>query len=203
MAFDSTQLIDIKRISADGDGTITVAFPDDKQVERRQRARKMFIKDLGRGVTDTEVQTNEDVDLQILNEIKREGPDVDGAEAGAILDRITEVDVIDVVREGPAFRVSLKVPGIVTEHLVRIPTQRQIMEQRRNGTKVLSLPFGRKEVRINFGPSAELYDALCNERTGYAAGSSIPLGHKVAAVNGAITALEREITAESEDPENF
>lgn len=201
--FDAARLIDVRILSAEADKTLTVQFPSDDQIQRRQRARKMVIKDLGRGVTDTDITPNEDVDLQIVNEIRREGPEVDGAEAAYVLDLVTDVEVVDVEREGPTFRVHVKVPGTVTEHVVRIPSQREIMEQRRNGTKILNLPFGRKEIKINLQASANLYDKLCSEREGYKEGSAVPMGHKVAAVNAAITALEREISREAEDVSDF
>jgi hypothetical protein len=201
--FNPQQPITLRLISADGDRSVTVSFPTDEQLERRQRGRKLIIKDLGRGMTDTDIRTNEELDLEIMSEIKREGVEIDGAEAISILDRLQESEVVDVEREGSCYRIHLRVPGIVTEHLLRIPTQREIMDQRRQAIRVISLPHGRREIRTNLKASAELYASLCTERVGYAEGTATPVTHRAAAVNAAISELEREIAQEAQSPEDF
>lgn len=200
--FDASQEVDIRIPTAEGTKHVKVRFPTDEEIERRQRLRKVFIKDLGRGQSETSIPSDES-DLQLFQAIRLEGDDLDAHEASLVIQQLTMAEAFDAQREGNAFRVSLRVPGTETEHLLKIPTQRQIMEFRRNSTRVINLPFGRKEIRINFGPARELYDSLNQERTGYADGSTIPLAHKVSAVQAAIQALEYELAAESEDPANF
>lgn len=201
--FDVNQEIDIKLVTGEGDKAIKMRFPSDEQMERRQRGRKIFIKDLGRGATEADGVPNHDLDAQIVAELKIDGDDLDPYESTYALDTLTEADATDAQREGSAFRIFMKVPGAQTEHVLSIPTQKQLMEYRRLKNRVISLPFGRKELRLNLNIPGDLYKELCSERKGYVEKSSIPLSHRICAVEALVQAYDREVRNEQEDPANF
>ena len=57
--------------------TVIVAWPTDQQWIRRQRSRVISIRSLGRGMTETKVEPDEDVSLAIYNQIRVAGsPDL-------------------------------------------------------------------------------------------------------------------------------
>jgi hypothetical protein len=180
---------------------VEVHYPSDKQLDRLKQATKVLIKDLGRGKQETTTSKQEGFDGKLLNEIREPGPDVDEAEATYIIDVVTQSVVIDIKREGPAYRVFLSVPGdVVTEHALRLPTQGQIVDHRRASAKFISLPLGMREFRVNYGHAAHLYDELCEETSGYADGTKVPLNHKSAVIDATFDQIERDLAvAASED----
>ena len=60
----------------------------------------------------------------------------------------------DVVPEAGAFRVSMRVPGGLTAHLLRMPSAKDVIEYRRGFARVLDLPFNKQELTINLAPPA-------------------------------------------------
>src|SRR5579875_2029600 len=115
--FDPAQKLDVLVPSPEGTKKVTVSHISDEQFQRRKRSQKVILKELSRGASETEITPNESVDLQILAEIRESGADLDGAEAGLVLDRISEAEATDAEREGPAFRVTVRVPGAITTHV--------------------------------------------------------------------------------------
>lgn len=180
-----------------------------------------MIKDLGRNTNETNVTVDEKVDAKILGEIMVSGDEIeDAADAGYVLDQISTVEVLDSRRESSEIRVFLKVLGGITfedgkgntvakaiqlpvEHLLRIPSQRQINEYRRSNSRIIQLPHNVRELRLIMDPAGPLYDALKSETLGYAPGSAIPLSHKYQVVSELLAALDREMSGEAIDPENF
>lgn len=198
--FDSNRQIDVKLSTPDGPKVITVKFPTDVQIESRQRARQILIKDLGRGEQENQTIENEQADERLVSELKTGGEGTDGAEASAILDRITEAEVTDVEREGSSFRVSVRVPGSTTEHVLRVPTTGQRRDYRRRFSSIITMPYGRKRIKIHLSAGGDLYDELMTAAEGYTEGSAIPINHKAQAVAAVIQELAREESAEGEDP---
>jgi hypothetical protein len=178
---------------------IEVHYPNDKQLERFKGSIKVLIKDLGRGKQETTTVRQEGFDAKLLEELREPGEPVDSAEATYILERITEAIVTDVQREGPAYRVFVHVPGALTEHVLKLPTQGQIVEHRRASAKYVTLPFSMREFRINYGHAASLYEELCEETVGYAQGTKVPINHKSVAIDAALDAIERDLATESSE----
>ena len=195
--FDSQKEIRAQLRSAEGTRTVTVRFPTDEEWIERQRRRKIIIKQLGRGVSETTIPNAEEVDAALFRKIRTdEGEEVDAYEASRIIEQLSQAEVDDVVAEAGAFRVVLRVPGGTTVHLLRMPSAKDVIEYRRNFARILDLPFNRQELTVNLAAAAELYRKLCQSTEGYA--GTVPIIHQAVAVKAAIDALEAGF--EGQDP---
>lgn len=187
--FDASQPIQVKVRTADGIKTLRVRFPTDEEWVERQRRRKLVIKHLGRGVTETVVSGGEEADAELLARIREgEGPEVDPYEASRIIEQLAQADVDEVAHEGDTFRVVLRVLGGTTAHLLRMPSAKDVIEYRRRFARVLDLPYGKQELRVNLEAAGELYRKLAVSTEGYA--GTVPIVHQAVAVKAAIDELE-------------
>ena len=64
--FDAKRPITINLRAPGGVKTVRVRFPSDEEWIGRQRRRKVLVKQLGRGVSETTVANSEDVDAELL-----------------------------------------------------------------------------------------------------------------------------------------
>lgn len=198
--FDTSRQVEIKLQSAEGTKAITVRFPTDEEWVERQRRRKVIIKQLGRGVSETVVPDSQDTDAALLAKIRvGEGPEVDGFEATRILEQLSQADVDDVIPEAGAFRVLVRVPGGITAHVLRMPSAKDVIEYRRAFARILDLPFNKQELTVNLSAAGDLYKKLCQETEGYA--GAVPIIHQAVAVKAAIDALDAGF--EVDRPANF
>jgi hypothetical protein len=200
VVFDATRPVAVNLRTPDGVKTVRVRFPSDQEWTERQRRRKVLIKQLGRGTSETSVPNSEEVDAALLAKVRtEEEPAVDAFEATRVLDHLALADVDDVAPAGGAYRVALRVLGGTTAHLLRVPSAKQITEYRRGFVRVLDLPFNRQELTVNLAAAASLYEALVTATEGYA--GAAPIIHKAAVVKAAIDALEAAF--EEDRGENF
>lgn len=187
--FDSKEIIEVQLRTPEGTKVVPVRFPTDEEWIERQRRRKALVKQLGRGASETTFPNGEEVDADLVARIRTDpAPEIDVFEAARVLEQISQVEVDDVVPEGDAFRVTLRVPGVITSHLMRTPSQKDVIEYRRGFARVIELQYGRQEVRINIAPAGPLYKKLLVSNEGYA--SEVPIIHQTVAVKAAIDALE-------------
>ena len=150
--FDATRPVALQLRTPAGVKTVKIRFPTDEEWTERQRRRKIIIKQLGRGISETVIPHSEDVDAALFAKIRAgEGPEVDPFEASRILEQLSQADVDDVVPEAGAFRVVLRVPGGLTEHVVRMPSAKDVIDYRRGFARVLDLPFNKQELTVNLG----------------------------------------------------
>jgi len=198
--FDATRQVEIQLRSAEGTKTIKIRFPTDEEWTERQRRRKIVIKQLGRGISETVIPSSEDVDAVLFAKIRvEESPEVDAFEASRIIEQLSQADVDDVVPEAGAFRVSLRVPGGLTAHVLRMPSAKDVIEYRRGFARVLDLPFNKQELTINLAAASALYEKLKQSTEGYA--GAVPIIHQAVAVKAAIDALEAGF--QEDRPANF
>lgn len=187
--FDATRPVAINLRTPECLKTIKVRFPSDAEWTERQRRRKVIIKQLGRGVSETTVANAEDGDAALLAKIREgEEPPVDAFEANRIIDQLSQAEVDDVVQAGDTFRVSTRVLGGVTSHILKMPSAKDIFEYRRSFARILDLPFNRQELTINLAAAGALYKRLSQGAEGYA--GEVPVIHQAVAVKAAIDALE-------------
>ena len=187
--FDSARQLEIQLRSAEGASTVKVRFPTDEEWIERQRRRKIIIKQLGRGVSETTIPNAEEVDADLFRKIRLdEGDEVDAYEASRIIEQLGLAEVDDVVPEGAAFRVLLRVPGGTTAHVLRMPSAKDVIEYRRSFARILDLPFNRQELTVNLGAAGTLYQKLVQATEGYA--GAAPIIHQAVAVKAAIDALD-------------
>jgi hypothetical protein len=168
---------------------VRVRFPSDEEWTERQRRRKVVIKQLGRGVSETIIGNAEDADAALLARIRDgEGPEIDPFEASRVIEQLSQADVDDVVQEGDAFRVTLRVLGGTVTHLLKMPSAKDVFDYRRGFARVLDLPYNRQELIINLAPAATLFKKLLQSSEGYA--GDVPVIHQAVAVKAAIDALD-------------
>lgn len=200
--FDASRPIAVKLLTEAGPKTISVRFPTDEEWIERQRKRKLMIKQLGRGMSETVVPDSHEIDAALFAKIRLDaddGPPVDPYEASRIIEQLSQADVDDVQPEAGGFRVSLRILGGTTVHILRMPSAKDVLEYRRGFARVVDLPFNRQELTINLAPAAALYKKLVQSTEGYA--GDVPIIHQVVAVRAAIDALDAALHAEA-DP-NF
>jgi hypothetical protein len=187
--FDAARPITVNLRTPGGVKTVRVRFPSDEEWADRQRRRKVLIKQLGRGVSETTVANGEDVDAALLAKIREgEGPDVDPFEAMKVMEQLSQADVDDVVTAGDSFRVTLRVLGGTATHVLKMPSAKDVFDYRRGFARVLDLPYNRQELTINLAAAGALYKRLLETTDGYA--GDVPLIHQAVAVKAAIDALD-------------
>lgn len=186
--FDATKPIAMNLRAPEGVKTIRVRFPSDDDWIERQRRRKVIIKQLGRGVSETIISGGEDADAALLAKIREGDGEVDPFEANRIVEQLSQAEVDDVVQTGDSFRVTLRVLGGTVTHLLRMPSAKDVFEYRRGFARVLDLPYNRQELTINLGAAGALYKKLIAATEGYA--GEAPIIHQAVAVKAAIDALD-------------
>lgn len=199
-AFDGSRPVTVNLRTPDGMKTIRVRFPTDDEWIERQRKRKVIVKQLGRGVSETTIPDSQDVDGALLAKIRvgeDEGPVVDPFEASRVIEQLSQAEVDDVASIGDGFRVTLRVLGGTITHELRMPSAKDVFEYRRGFARVLDLPYNRQELVINLAPAATLFKKLIQSSVGYA--GDVPIIHQAVAVKAAIDALDA-VFQETGDP---
>ena len=166
-------------------GSLEVKFPTDEQWKARQKQRRIIVRSLGRGQSQTEVSGGEDFDLALLGEISGGADGVDAAEAALILNQLQWTNVDDVVRQDGGFLVTLRSSwGSIVEYLLVGLTAKQVAAYRRASVTLIDLPHGQQQIKTNMQPAADLFDALCPAHKG------IPIVHKVPVVSAVVGELD-------------
>jgi len=187
--FDATRPVAIQLRGPDGVKTVRTRFPTDDEWAERQRRRKIIVKQLGRQISETTVPHNEEIDAALLAKIRAEdSPEVDAFEAQKVIEQLATCDVDDVVMADNAFRVSLRVLGGMTAHIIKMPSAKDVNQYRTGFARVLDLPFGRQELTVNVRAAGDLYKKLIDTTEGYA--GDVPIIHQAVAVKAAIDALD-------------
>ncbi len=198
--FDVKQPITIHLLTPEGVKPVRVRFPSDDEWIERQKKRKVIVKQLGRGVSETTIPDSAEADAALLAKIRlaeEDAPEVDAFEASRIIEQLSHADVDDVAQAGDGFRVTLRVLGGTASHVLRMPSAKDVFEYRRSFARVLDLPYNRQELIINLAPAAALYKKLVESTEGYA--GEVPVIHQAVAVKAAIDALDGAFE-ESSDP---
>ena len=105
-----------------------------------------------------------------------------------MVEQLSTAEVDDVVSEGDSFRVTTRVLGGSTTHILNMPSAKDVFDYRRGFARVLDLPFGKQELTINISPAGVLYKKLVVSTEGYA--GDVPIIHQAIAVKAAIDAMD-------------
>ncbi len=189
--FDSGRVVALKLNSPGGIKTVRVRFPSDEQWIARQRHRKVVVKNLGRGMSETTVAGGEEVDAALVakTRVEEENPaEVDAFEAARIVEQLSQAEVDDVVPEGGSFRVITRVLGGTTAHLLKMPSAKDVFEYWRGFLRSIDLPYGKQEITVNLPAAGILYKKLSEATEGYA--GAVPIIHQAVAVKAAVDALD-------------
>ena len=187
--FDATRPVAINLRGPDGVKTVRVRFPTDEEWAERQRRRKVIVKQLGRGISETTTPSGEDIDAAMLAKIRtEEEPQVDAYEAQKVVEQLAICEVDDVVLAGDAYRVSLRVLGATTTVLLKMPSAKDVSEYRHGFARILDMQFSRTQLTINLRAGGDLFKKLVEATEGYA--GDVPIIHQAVAVKAAIDALD-------------
>jgi len=108
-----------------------------------------------------------------------------------LIEELAACDVDDVVPVSEGFRVTMRVLGGMTTHVMKTPSAKDVFEYRRGFVRVLDLPFGRQEMTVNIAAVAAFYERLAVSSEGYAGDPPVvPVIHQAVAVRAAIDALD-------------
>jgi len=200
--FDATRPVAMQLRTPAGVKTVRVRFPSDEEWIERQRKRKVIVKQLGRGISETLIPNSEEVDATLLGKIRvpdENAPEVDPFEASRIIEQLSQAEVDDVIQTGDSFRITLRVLGGAVAHTLAMPSAKDVFEYRRAFARILDLPFNKQELTINLAAAGTLYKKLARSVEGYA--GEVPIIHQAVAVKAAIDALDAAFQ-EDRDP-NF
>jgi hypothetical protein len=189
--FDAKQPITIHLRTPEGVKPIRVRFPTDEEWIDRQKKRKVIVKQLGRGVSETTIPDSAEADAALLAQIRvpeENAPEVDAFEASRIIEQLSQAEVDDLQQVGDAFRVTLRVLGGTVAHILKMPSAKDVFEYRRGFARVLDLPYNRQELIINLAPAAALFKKLLESSEGYS--GEVPIIHQAVAIKAAIDALD-------------
>ncbi len=174
-------------------------FPSDEEWAARSRRNVQVRKNLGRDKFRTDAPNAAAEDLALFEKIRidKDGPTFDEAEASVCIAKLETAEVTECERNGNRFTVTLKAPGGITKHEVKMPTLKQISEFG-NGSVT---PTGRRdgaEYRIALEPAARLYDQLEPKPEAYA--GAVPIVHKDAVIREIVLQTRKSIE-DDDDPE--
>ena len=187
--FDATRPVAIQLRGPDGVKTVRVRFPSDDEWAERQRRRKVIVKQLGRGISETTIPSGEDIDAAMVGKIRtEEEPQIDAFEAQKVVEQLSTCDVDDVVLAGDAYRVTMRVMGATTTVLLKVPSAKDVNQYRRGFARVLDLQFNRTELTVNVRAGGDLFKKLVDGVEGYV--GDVPIIHQAVAVKAAIDALD-------------
>jgi len=198
--FDAARPVALNLRTPVGVKTVRTRFPTDEEWIERQRRRKVIVKQLGRGISETTIPNSEDADAALLAKIRvaePDAPEVDAFEASRVIEQLGQAEVDDVVQVGDGFEVTLRVLGGTVSHSLRMPSAKDVFDYRRGFARVLDLPYNRQELIINLAPAGALYKRLVQEVEGYS--GDVPIIHQAVAVKAAIDALDASFQ-ETVDP---
>jgi len=198
VVFDVNAAITLKLLSPEGERKIRVRFPTDQEWADRARKRKVYIKQLGRGISETHVGHAEEVDAALLVAIREpnDSTEVDACEASQLVEQLGKAEVDDVEPVPGGFRVVTRVPGGLTVHTLKMPSAKDSFQYRRSFARVFDLPYNKQELTINLQAAADLYARLVQSTEGYGGAQpvgTVPIIHQAVAVKAAVDGLEHAV----------
>lgn len=168
---------------------VTVRWPTDEEWSAHRRRRRIMQRQLGRGQTETEIESGE-ADSKLYEAIKLNGaPALSAGEASMVVDAIATCNVLGVDLHTEDAEVQMQTAMGEVAHTVRIPTMDQVRALQRS-TRLISLPYNRQEIRTSLDAAVALWDQCSGSGTGYA--SAVPNLHKDTAIRAVIQAIEQE-----------
>jgi hypothetical protein len=199
--FDSKAEIAIPaRLASTGgaEQEVLLRYPTDEEWSARSRSRKIIIRRLGRGMSETVPPEPGEADVKLYKTIALNGaPDMTPAEASKVLEALSVADVYDVSIDGGEAAVEMSVMTGRAIHHMKIPTADQVLSFRRSAFRLIDLPFNQQELRTTADAGARLYDQCGGRSEDYANG--IPALHKDAAIRAVIEHIDRALGPRSDD----
>lgn len=188
--------------------TVEVRWPTDAEWITRQRARKVVVKQLGQGKTDTKQVPSTDADLALYNQIRMpQSPDIDEYEAEFLINILAMVTVLDVMRSGNEYTVSIAVPGGERTYTLAIPSIRQAKFYEDARIKIHPARYATQVFEVRLEPAAELFDKLfvhppvsvnSQPSAPSESASQVPIIHKASVVDALIEDIRGTVEGRGE-----
>ena len=202
--FDTSKPFEVHILSG-GEKAVTLRYPTDEELCERTRRLKTVRRSLGGGRSQFEITNMAEVNADLFSKIRLSqnghAETFDDAEASRFIDKLLRVDVEDISREGDGFRVDLRVAGgkggLKVAHVLRMPTQKDILEYRRASARSID---GRRhtDIRLSLEPTQALYEKLVARLEGYGE-TRVPVHHKDAVILEIVQQMETD--SDDLDPE--
>ena len=187
-------------ILSDGEKRADVRFPTDQEWCARSRSRVIIRRVLSGNRTQTEVPNAQAADGELFRKVCSNGQadTWNDAEASLVIDRLETCRVIDSVREGNEFAITMIVPGGRVKHRLQMPNQKDVSTY---GSAAVRTVQARHHIedRVRLEPSGEMWATCKGAAEGYAEGSDVPIIHKDVAVVEMLSMLR--MPDEEADPE--
>lgn len=199
MTFDTGDFFTIPVRTSKGPTDCKVRWPTDEEWAQHRKRRKLFQRQLGRGASETEIDSGE-ADAKLYEIIRVDGaPPLTVGEASHIIDIVARCRVLKVQLGATDAVVEMQILTGKAQHTVKIPTMDQVRTFQRSA-HLINLPHNLQEIRASLDAAARLWDECDGKAEGYAAG--VPNIHKDEAIRAVISEVDREMTP-TYDEENF
>lgn len=196
----------VVKILSGGEKSCVVRFPTDAEWIERAGKLKTVSRLLGRGKSRNETLNSRQLSADLFARIRKDtdGAPFDAVEAAQVIGRLETASIQAVTREGDSFRLRMRVPGAVVEHLVGMPRLADL-DAYTDASTTITNERRAQEIRVNLEPAARLYDKYVQGTSGYAGEGpgSVPVVHKEVVcmeIVAQLHALEEELN-EDADPE--
>lgn len=176
---------------------VKVKFPTDAQWLEYFRGRKVIEKSLGRKQSENILVGAEAAAEKLFSAIQVSG-DIDQAGMELVVRRLATVSVQNVEADAGSYTVHLMSFVGTAVHTVRMPSAAHLRRVDQ-ATRVIDLPYGAAEIRVNLEIFAEIYAEIGQPLTGYGEGMQVPITHKHAVVQAAVTELRNDMEGGEEN----
>jgi len=195
--FDTKREIEISVLHPAGKKTCRVRWPSDEDWIEHSARRRVVVSQLSREESVTDVVDGERAGAELFAKIRldKDGPEIDEFEAAYLIDRLSRAQVEDCQRTDDGVTVAVKVPGVVTRHVLRVPSLAEVVGYRRSFSRIVENRRGKQVLKINLRAAGEFYDKLVQSKDGYE--GDVPVIHKAAVVTELLGYLESEQEADT------
>lgn len=192
---------EIPVLTAEGIIPVPLRWPSDEEWSKRNKKRKILIRNLGRGMSETVPPDPSEDDVELFKSLAINGaPSLSAPEAQRVLETIAFADVVDVTLNGMEAIVKMRVVTGIVHHHLKMPTTDQILNWRRAAVHSWDLPHNMRQLRVDIEPGARLWDSCQGHSDDY--DGPIPAIHKDQATRGLVEHLERSLAPKT-DESNF
>ena len=174
-----------------GPAAVVVRFPTDEDWARHAALCRTVFKNLGRGKSETEVDSAK-ADQALYNAVRVDGsPDLDAVEAGRIVELLGAFEIRDCRQEGDAYVIEATIHAQSVVIRLKAPTTKAVLDYRKRAFQLISLPHGRTQMISRISEAAALFDRCFVSAEGY--DGPVPIIHKDRALRAMIDFIETEV----------
>lgn len=177
-------------------------YPTDEELIKRQRKLRIEVSPEGDIETPNLTQIHYELFKKLLLDQDPEECDLDLDSASLILDKLTAVRAIDSTWTDDAKQMEVVLDcagGIETEHVLRVPSEREYRKFQKDAFSTSPMRRGWKRMFTNLPVVGAFFDQLVVSSSGY--DGQVPLNHKLAVimeVQDLISRMEEEDEVEVE-----